>query len=266
MRFLKKLGLALACITPLLGAPALAQSALNEILSSGVLKVGTTGDWNPMAVRDPATNSYVGYDVDVMKELSADLGVKLEFVPTDWKTLVNGVVAGNYHITGSASISPPRMKAAGFSSSYISVEILPFTTADKSDRFDGWESINKSDVKVATTLGTTFEKNVRTWFPNAEITVVEAPARGFQEVLSGRADVFITSNIEGSTLLEKFQVLRAIEVSQARAPTPIAMLLPQADQVWINYVNSWVELKKAQGFFEKTAVRWVCRHKTYRLA
>ena len=34
-----------------------AQSALNEILSSGVLKVGTTGDWNPMTVRDPATNS-----------------------------------------------------------------------------------------------------------------------------------------------------------------------------------------------------------------
>ena len=50
---------------------------------------------------------------------------------------------------------------------------------------------------MATTLGTTFEKRVREWFPNADIKVVEAPARGFQEVLAGRADVFITSNIEG---------------------------------------------------------------------
>lgn len=256
MTFLKSLGLAAACALSLIGAPATAQSALNEILSGGVLKVGTTGDWNPMSVRDPATNSYVGYDVDVMTQLATDLGVELEFVPTDWKTLVNGVVAGNYHMTGSASISPARLKAAGYSDSYLSVEILPFTTADKADRFDGWDSVNMADVSVATTLGTTFEASVRAWFPNAKITVVEAPARGFQEVLSGRADVFITSNIEGSTLLTKFPNLRQIEVSEARTPTPIAMLLPQADQVWINYVNSWIELKKAQGFFEKTAANW----------
>ncbi|MEP3947831.1 transporter substrate-binding domain-containing protein [Ascidiaceihabitans sp.] len=256
MKIIKSLGLAAAFAMSVLAVPATAQSALNEILSGGVLKVGTTGDWNPMSVRDPATNSYKGYDIDIMTQLAADLGVELEMVPTDWKTLVNGVVAGNYHMTGSASISPARLKAAGYSDSYISVEMLPFTMADKADRFDSWNSINQADVKVATTLGTSFEKNVREWFPNAEIIVVEAPARGYQEVLSGRADAFITSNIEGATLLEKFQDLRQIDVSEARAPTPIAMLLPQSDQVWINYINSWVELKKAQGFFKATAEKW----------
>lgn len=97
---------------------------------------------------------------------------------------------------------------------------------------------------------------VREWFPASEITVVEAPARGFQEVLSGRSDVFVTSNIEGATLLEKFPNLRQIETDGPRAPSPIAMLLPQNDQVWINYVNSWIELKKTQGFFERTAQNW----------
>lgn len=256
MRLLKTLGIAMVAAASWVAQPATAQSALNDILSSGTLKVGTTGDWNPMSVRDPATNSYVGYDIDVMTQLATDLGVELELVPTDWKTLVNGVVAGNYHMTGSASISPARLKAAGYSNSYISVEILPFTTEDKADRFSGWDSINKADVKVATTLGTTFEKSVREWFPDAEIVVVEAPARGFQEVLSGRADAFVTSNIEGSTLLTKFPNLRQVEVDTARAPTPIAMLLPQNDQVWINYVNSWIELKKTQGFFETTAAKW----------
>ena len=56
--------------------------------------------------------------------------------------------------------------------------------------------------------------------------------------------------------MEKFPNVRQIEVGEARAPTPIAMLLPQTDQVWINYVNSWIELKKAQGFFEATAIKW----------
>jgi cyclohexadienyl dehydratase len=247
--------LAAGAVAASLGVAAQAQSALNEILDTGVLKVGTTGDWNPMTVRDPATNAYKGFDIDVMSELASDLGVEVEFVPTDWKTLVNGVVAGKYHMTGSASISPPRMKVAGFSESYIAVEIMPFTHTDMVDKFDGYDSINQPGVRVATTLGTTFEALVREWFPNADIKVVEAPARGFQEVIAGRADVFITSNIEGSTLVTKFPVTR-VKNTDPRAPTPIAMLLPQGDQIWINYVNNWVKVKAAKGFFEVTKAKW----------
>jgi cyclohexadienyl dehydratase len=246
---------AAAVIGLTLAGAAHAQSALNQILSDGVLKVGTTGDWNPMTVRDPATNSYKGFDIDIMTELAADLGVEVEFVPTDWKTLVNGVVAGQYHITGSASISPARMKAAGFSESYISVEIMPFTAAENAGKFASHDDINQPGVKVATTLGTSFEQMVREWYPNADVKVVEAPARGYQEVLAGRAEVFITSNIEGATLQEKFGVM-AVEGAESRAPTPIAMLLPQDDQVWINYVNNWVKVKQAKGFFEANKAKW----------
>ncbi|MEC7372417.1 MAG: transporter substrate-binding domain-containing protein, partial [Pseudomonadota bacterium] len=82
MKFLKLAftAITLACVS----VPAHAQSALQDILSTGVLKVGTTGDWNPMTMKDPATNSYTGYDIDVMTELAKDLDVKLEFVATDW--------------------------------------------------------------------------------------------------------------------------------------------------------------------------------------
>ncbi|WP_158971410.1 transporter substrate-binding domain-containing protein [Chachezhania sediminis] len=238
-----------------LAAPVSAQSALNTILDSGVLKVGTTGDWNPMSVRDPATNSYKGFDIDVMTELGKDLGVEVQYVPTDWKTLVNGVVAGNYNITGSASILPARMKVAAFSDIYLEAVMYPFTTKDKVDQFDGWDSINKPEVKVATTLGTSFEPLVKQWFPDAQITVIEAPARGYQEVLSGRADVFVTSNIEGSTLMEKFPVVR-VPGTDPRQPSAIAMLMAQDDQIWINYVNTWIALKKRRGFFEDLKAKW----------
>mgnify|MGYP006263064181 FL=1 len=233
-----------------------AESALNQILSSGKLKAGTTGDFNPFTVRDPATNKYKGYDIDIMTELANDLGVEIEFVPTDWKTIVNGVVAGKYHITGSASIKPSRMKAAGFSESYMAVNFKPFTTSDKVGQFNGWDSINKDGVKVATTLGTAMEPLVKGWFPNASIKSVEAPARGYQEVLAGRADVFVTSNLEGSTLKAKYSNVKEISIDAPRSPTPLAMLLPQNDQVWINFVNHWIEIKKAKGFFKKTAEKW----------
>ena len=233
-----------------------ANSVLNEILSSGTLKAGTTGDFNPFSTRDPATNKYQGYDIDVMSELAKDMGVEIEFVATDWKTIVNGVVAGKYHITGSASIKASRMKAAGFSESYLAVVFKPFTTTDKLDKFSGWESVNKDGVRVATTLGTAMEPMVKEWFPNANIKSVEAPARGYQEVLSGRADVFVTSNLEGSTLKAKYPNVKEIEVDSPRNPTPLAMLLPQADQVWINYVNHWIKIKTAKGFFKSTAEKW----------
>lgn len=246
---------AAAVVTLGLATSAQAQSLLNQILDDGVLKVGTTGDWNPMSVRDPATNTYKGFDIDVMTELANDMGVEVEFVPTDWKTLVNGVVAGKYHLTGSASISAARMKVAGYSASYLSAEIFPFTMQENADNFDGYESINQPGVKVATTLGTSFQGMVEEWFPNADIKLVEGPARGYQEVIAGRADVFITSNIEGATLAEKFPITR-VKNAGPRSPAVIAMLMPQDDQVWINYVSNWVQMKAAQGFFEETKGKW----------
>ncbi|KPN61760.1 hypothetical protein AKJ29_03955 [Aliiroseovarius crassostreae] len=107
---------------------------------------------------------------------------------------------------------------------------------------------------------------VRDWFPNADIKVVEAPARGYQEVISGRADVFITSNIEGATLTEKFPQIRRMEVDAPARPTPIAMILPQAGQVWINYVNNWIKLKQEKGFFAATAAKWAFSKKRIKSA
>jgi cyclohexadienyl dehydratase len=235
---------------------AMADSALQDILSEGVLKVGTTGDWNPMTMRDVATNSYVGYDIDVMTALAADLGVEVEFVATDWKTLVSGVTAGQYHITGSASVSPARAKAAGYSDSYFSLATVPLTLDKNADRFTSWDDLNHPDVSVAATLGTTQEAQVKQFFPDAEHRIVEAPARDFQEVLSGRADANITSNVEANKLVAQYDQLMIVPVAEPRAPTPVAMLLPQDDQVWINYVNTWITLKQEQGLFDELGVKW----------
>ena len=47
---------------------ASADSKLQTILNNGELRVGTTGDWDPMTMKDPATNKYKGFDIDVMNE------------------------------------------------------------------------------------------------------------------------------------------------------------------------------------------------------
>ncbi|UJF17544.1 transporter substrate-binding domain-containing protein [Vibrio sp. SS-MA-C1-2] len=231
-------------------------SRLQEILNSGVLRVGTTGDWNPMTMKNPATNSYRGFDIDVTTELAKDLGVKVEYVAADWKTLVNGITANKYDITGSASLNMSRAKVAGYSQPYFNLAFVPVVQKKNLAKYSDWEDFNQPDIKVAATLGTVQERMVKEFFPDAEHIVIEAPARDFQELLARRADVSVTSNVEAATLTMKFKQLAVVPVEKPRKPTPISMLLPQKDQVWINYVNHWVELKKAQGFFDQTAQKW----------
>ena len=40
-----------------------AESRLQTIQKNGELRVGTTGDWDPMSMKDPATNKYKGFDI-----------------------------------------------------------------------------------------------------------------------------------------------------------------------------------------------------------
>ena len=167
-----------------------------------------------------------------------------------------GVVSGKYHMTGSASISPARAKAAGYSNSYFSLATVPLTLKKNEGKFNDWADLDKPDVTVAATLGTTQEKQVKQFFPNAAHKIVEAPARDFQEVLAGRADAHITSNVEAYKLVAKYPQMMVVPVSAPKAPTPIAMLLPQADQVWINYVNTWIKLKTERGFFDALGKKW----------
>jgi len=236
---------------------AQASSRLNQILANGVLRVGTTGDWNPMTVRDPATNTYKGFDIDMVMALAADMGVKLQFVPTDWKTLVNGIIANKYDVSTSASITPARIKTVGFTKTYYQVGSVPMTLKSNAGRFKTWDDINRKDVTVAVTLGTSFEQQVKAFFPNARIRSVEAPARDFQEVLSRRADVSITSNLEAATLIRTHPQLVVVPVERPRKPADLALIVAQDDQVWLNYLNHWITIKANRGFFRQLQEKWM---------
>ena len=230
---------------------AFAESRLQTILKNGEIRVGTTGDWNPMTVKDPATNEYIGFEIEIVKQLAKDMDVNLVIIPTEWKTLVNGIVSNKYDISTSASLSAKRALSTGYTDSYFKLATVPLTLKKNLNKFQNWDDINKQGVKVAVTLGTTQEIQAKEIFPNATLNIIESPARDFQEVLAGRSEVHITSNIEAATLVEQYPEMAIIPVSEPKYPTPLAWLTPQDDQVWINYLNHWISIKKSQGFFQQ---------------
>jgi len=226
-----------------------AESRLNQILSSGELRVGTTGDWNPMSIKDPATNKYKGFDIDVMNELAKDIGVKVTFIPTEWKTIVSGITSNKYDVSTSVTKTAQRALVAGFSTSYYKYGTVPLVLKKNLKKFPTWDSLNNKNVTIATTLGTSQEAKAKEFFPKSNLKSVESPARDFQEVLAGRADGHITSSTEANKLVITYPEL-AIVKDGSKNPAVLAMMIDQSDQVWLNYINHWVEIKKSSGFFD----------------
>ena len=232
-----------------------AESRLQTIQKNGELRVGTTGDWDPMSMKDPATNKYKGFDIDVMNELAKDMGVKVKFVPTDWKTIVSGITANRYDISTSVTKTPKRAEVAGFTTTYYKYGTVPLVLKKNLKKFSTWNSLNNKNVTIATTLGTSQEEKAKEFFPKSKLKSIEAPARDFQEVLAGRADGNITRSTEANKLVVKYPQL-AIVPDGEKNPAFLAMMVPKKDKVWNDYVSNWIKNKKASGFFKTLLAKY----------
>jgi cyclohexadienyl dehydratase len=233
------------------------RSTLQTILERGTIRVGTTGDFNPMSFKDPATGDYAGHDIEMVKQLAVDMGVEVEWVATDWKNLVSGVAAGKYDITTGASYSMGRAKTAGYTLPVVDVGTVPLTLKKNKGLFSSWDDLNKPEVSVAVTLGTIFQEQALSIFPDAKIVSVESPARDFQEVLAGRTDVSITSTFEASQLIKTYPELMIIPVENPKFSNGIGILAPQNDQVFINYLNIWITMKTKSGYLQQLEGKWL---------
>ena len=256
---MKKLltGLTLALATAV-GANALAadRSILHKVLDDGKVRVGTTGDFNPMSFKDPETKEYRGHQIDAAKQLAKDMGVELEFVATDWKTLINGVVAGKYDIvmTGT-SMTVSRAKAAGYTIPWGRTGYLPLTRKELAGKFKTWEDLNNPDVTVGYNLGTSFADFVKLRLPKASVKEVESPARDWQELLAGRVDVTISSILEAGKLSSTHDKL-VIPFQQTANSLPLSFIAPQNDHVWLGFLNNWMRMKHEAGFFKELNAKW----------
>jgi len=240
-------------------ASVLAQqkSRLSRIQETGVLRVGTTGDFNPMSFRDPASNEFRGHQIDAAHDLGKELGVKVQFVITDWKTLINGIVADKYDIamTGT-SMSVSRAKSAGFTVPWGKNAFFPLVHKKNVGKWKDWADLNRPEVTAGYNLGTTMEQFVQASLPKATARRVESPARDWQELLAGRVDFTVASLIEGAFLTKQHPDLQLMFLDRPRNSIPMAFVAPIDDQVWINFLNNWIVIKKQNGYFDELNRKW----------
>ena len=231
------------------------QSTIEQVSKRGVLRVGMS-TFVPWAMKDK-TGNLVGFEIDVARRLAQDMGVKVEFVPTTWPTLITGLQANQYDIvTTGTSMSVARMKAAAFTIPWGRNAFLPLARKDAADKFKTWDDVNSPNTTVGFNLGTTMEQFVTAELPKAKVRRVESPVRDFQELLAGRVDVTITSLVEGSQLVVEHPNLTMVLRDTPKNSIPLCFMSPIEDLIWLNFLNNWVVLRQASGFFDELSDKY----------
>ena len=238
--------------------PAAAQSRLDAIRAHGVLRIGTTGDYAPFTLRDSATQTLAGFDIDQARALAAALGVKPEFVPTAWPTLAADLASDKFDIAmGGVSITADRSAKGDFSAPYVHDGKTPIARCSDTGRFDTIAQIDQPGTRVVVNPGGTNERFAKAHFPAAQVRVVPDNRLVFEEIAEGRADVMVTDATE-----TRLQAKRHPGVLCAVHPdTPF----DSADKAyWFAKdadmkaaIDAWLASAHTDGSFDKRAKEWL---------
>jgi len=177
---------------------------LDTIKGRGTLRVGTPGDYRPFAIRND-DGSYEGADIDMAKGFAGKLGVRLEIVPTELAKLQGDFDAGNFDIAlGGISITPDRAAKGDFSVALLEDGKRPVVRCADKDKFISIAAIDRPGTHVVVNPGAANEAFARANFHQAPIAVNPDNLTVPDQIVAGKADVFVTDGIEVDLYVRRF--------------------------------------------------------------
>lgn len=173
-----------------LSTPTFAQNALDDIKSSGVLRIGTEGTYAPFTFHDDS-GALVGFDVEIGRAIADKIGVKAEFVEGPWDGLIAGVDANRYDVViNQVGITDERKAKYDFSEPYIASKAALVVKDDNTD-ITSFETL--SGKKSAQSLTSNFGKLAESY--GAELVGTEGFDQSIALVIQGRADATINDSL-----------------------------------------------------------------------
>lgn len=184
---------------------AQAQSTIDEIKQRGELRIAGVL-YRPLISPRPS-GEYVGIDVEIMKLMAAELGVKLNVVNSEWATAVAGIDAKKWDLVPALCITEARLKVIDFSPSYITIGATLTVLASNPKGLTSAEAFNKPEVIFAVPTGSWSESVAKEVAPNATLKgfAQSTSADLIQEVIAGRADaVVLDTPMQTTVALDAF--------------------------------------------------------------
>ena len=227
---------------------AASQDSLSAIRSRGVLLVGATGDYRPMSYLEPETGGYVGFDAALAEDLASSLGVRLEFVPTSWPTLMDDTLAGKFDLAVCGiTITSARKELALMSDGYLANGKTVLCRAADADKYTSLEAIDHPEVRVMENPGGLNEKFARANLPHATLTIHPVNEEIPGLVASGQADVMITEILEAEYYVSQDPRLAAPLLNKPFTHGELGFLLPPGSESLLGFVNSFLAGERESG-------------------
>ena len=243
--------LLVAAVTGMAMQDAQARS-LKEIKSSGTLLVGTTGDYKPMSYLNKETGKYEGFDAEMAASLAKKLGVKLEYVPTTWKTLKADTMSGKFDVAMCGiTVTDERKNDMAMSDPYLTFGKTILVTKTKAGQFKSLADVNKPSVRVMYNPGGTNEKFAKESTPKAQLIMHEQNAEIPGLVGEGKADVMITETMEASRYVRENPKVAAPLVDKPFTENHFGVLMKKGEPDLLKAVNDWMAGIKADGTMAK---------------
>ncbi len=246
---LKKLivtGIALISLTGLANADKLA-----DVKSAGVLNAGVKYDFEPFGYTNEK-NKVVGFDIDLIKYIAKDLGVKVKFHQVTSKTRIPLVATGKIDIAAaSMTHKVKRDETIDFTISYF---------------FDGQSILAKKDCKaksakdfagkkVGAIQGATSGDNFAKLVPNAKIQKFQTYPDAIMALKQGKIDAITTDLVWCTTQANKHHGEFKV-VGSTISFEPYGMGLAENESNFRDAINFAIQNSVKDGTYVKLYKKW----------
>ncbi|MDA3948326.1 MAG: transporter substrate-binding domain-containing protein [Spirochaeta sp.] len=230
-------------------------SQLDEIIERGTIRVGMS-TFVPWAMQSN-DGELIGFEIDVARRLAADMGVDIEFVPTQWSGIIPALLTGRFDvIIGGMSIKPDRNLRVNFTIPYDFSGIAMAANAENVPGRTTLEEFNNPDTVIAARLGTTAASAAERFLPNAEIRLFEQETQAVQEALNGSADAIVASAPLPAYLVVDNPGTLYLPLDDTFTKEPIGFALQKGDVDTLNYFNNWIRVVESEGWLAERKQYW----------
>ena len=232
-----------------------AESCLEQVLKRGVLRVGMD-IFQPWAMKDK-NGKLIGFEIDVATRLAADMGVKVEFVPTAWSGIIPALLTGKFDmIIGGMGITPQLALKVNFSEPYDYSGMSLVAHKKLAAGFKTLADFNKPEVQVAVKLGTTAATAAKKYLPQATLRMFDNETQVYQELRNGKVHAVIASAPRPAYEAVDYKETLFMPFTEIFAKEPIGFALRKGDPDTLAYVNSWISLVHLEGWLQERHNYW----------
>lgn len=254
---MKKL-LALAAVAAL-GLGVMGSTAVEAKNLDKEIVIGLDDNFAPMGFRDEK-NEIVGFDIDLAREATRRLGMKVTFKPIDWGAKEAEIKSGRIDaIWNCFTVNPEREKVYGLSKPYINNAQWIVTLA-KNTAINGPKDLAGKVVAVQDDATGDYLLNLPA---NAALkkslkAMKKYPdfAAAYMDLETGRVDCLIVDAVLAGYYNQKTPgKYRKADVSMG--DEVVAIAFRKEDTKLIAKINKVMDKMKKDGFCKKTSIKWL---------